>query len=101
RSIELEFHGDRPYLVRGGAYAALGDYAKALADFDAAAKIAPAHSFAFANRSAVYAKMGNIEKANADWDEAMRRDPTLREGRRETVDDPPKPPQRKKLSADD
>src|SRR5262249_169334 len=47
------------YTNRGMAHASLGEYAKALADYDTAAKLAPNNPRIFSQRSAVHAKMGH------------------------------------------
>jgi tetratricopeptide (TPR) repeat protein len=86
------------YTNRGMGHACLGEYTKALADYDIAARKSPGNPRVFSQRSAVYARMGNAEKAAADWATAQKLDPTLRLQQRRAIPDPPKAPERKKLS---
>jgi tetratricopeptide (TPR) repeat protein len=86
-------------MTRGAAYAQLGDYEKALADYDAAVKAAPNNWRVYEQRSALHAKMGNAAQEAKDWAEAKRLEPTLRVEDRPVFPDPPKPPERKKLTA--
>jgi tetratricopeptide (TPR) repeat protein len=101
RAIDLGTTQEHPYLNRGAASACLGDYPKALADYDAAYKIGPSKLQVLIQRSAVHAKAGNAEKAAADWAEARKLDPTLTDDRRAVIPDLPKPPERKKLTAEE
>jgi tetratricopeptide (TPR) repeat protein len=101
RAIELGLPRDSAYLSRAAAHACLGDYDKALADFNAAEKAAGDDPAVFLQRSALHIKMGNPKKAAADWEKAQRLDPTVQIGSRPALPDPPKPPERKKLTAEE
>lgn len=100
RAIELS-NGPDARLCRGGAYACLGDYKKALSDYKEAAKLGPNDWRVFDQRSAVHAKMGNTAKEMEDWAKAKRLNPSLRIEERVVLPDPPKAPQRKKLTPDE
>jgi tetratricopeptide (TPR) repeat protein len=52
-------------------------------------------------RSALHLKMGNPDKAAADWERAKKLDPALRLQDRPSFPDPPKPVERKKLTAEE
>ncbi|HEX5272020.1 MAG TPA: tetratricopeptide repeat protein, partial [Gemmataceae bacterium] len=97
-AIARGFPRHQPYMNRAAAHACLGEYDKALADYDAARRIAPEDVAVLLQRSALHAKMGDAEKAAADWKKAREMDPALQPESRPTIPDPPKPPQRKKLS---
>src|SRR5581483_6397286 len=102
RALELGDKRTSALLTRGAAFAYLGDYPKALADYARAAEMNPNDPRVFIQRSAVHARLGDEAKAAADWDRARelaKKD--IRPGDRPVIPDPPKPPERKKLTADE
>jgi tetratricopeptide (TPR) repeat protein len=98
RAIELGFKPPQAHQDRAAAYAHLGEYDKALADFTTAIQRAPNNPRVWFQRSALYIKMGEAAKATADWEKAHSLDPNLRLEERPAIPDPPKPPERKKLT---
>ena len=60
---------------RGIAYAKLGDYGRAVEDYDGAIKINPRCAEAYYNRGAAYAKLGDYRRAVEDYDRAIEIDP--------------------------
>lgn len=60
---------------RGNAYARIGDYDRAIADYDQAIRLNPALAVAFDNRGRLYSVKNQFERAIADYDEAIRLDP--------------------------
>ena len=60
---------------RGVAYRDKGDPDRAIADYDAAIRIAPKFAVAFSNRCNVYGARGDNDRAIADCSEAIRLDP--------------------------
>jgi tetratricopeptide (TPR) repeat protein len=63
------------YNDRGFSKMNRGDYAEAIADFDAAIRFMPDLAMAYDNRGIAYARMGQFEKAIADYDAALRLQP--------------------------
>lgn len=63
------------YNNRGLAYNKLGDYQKAIEDFDTALKINPSFFYTYVNRGIVYGKVGKFNEAIADFDSALRLKP--------------------------
>jgi serine/threonine-protein kinase len=101
RAIELGFKGPEAHRDRATAHANLGEYKEALTDYATALLLGPSHARIWLLRSALYVKMGDAAKAAADWEQARALNPALRIEDRPVVPDPPKPIQRKKLTADD
>ena len=60
---------------RGVAYAKLGNYGRAIEDYDRAIEINPQCADAYYNRGAAYAKLGNYRRAIEDYDRAIEIDP--------------------------
>ena len=60
---------------RGNAYAATGDFNRAIADYDQAILLNPTMATAFDNRGRAYSEQNQIERAIADYDEAIRLNP--------------------------
>ena len=69
-----------------------------LADYAAAEKIAPQDPRVFGDRSALHARMGDAAKEKADWATANQLDKSLHIEDRIVFPEPPKPPERKKLT---
>jgi lipoprotein NlpI len=63
------------YYNRGNALAGKGDHDGAIADYDAALKLAPANARAYNNRGTVYRDRGDSERALADFTEAVKLNP--------------------------
>jgi len=63
------------YYNRGNAHSAKGDFAAAIADYDAAIKLDPKNARALTNRGTAHSEKGDAEAAFADFDEAIKRDP--------------------------
>jgi Flp pilus assembly protein TadD len=61
--------------MRGGIYGALGDYEKAMADFDRAVELEPTHSKNFSERGVAWLNLGDHAAAIRDLDTAVRLDP--------------------------
>lgn len=64
------------YYERGNQQFELGDHAAAIADYDRALELDPAHARAYNNRGLAHAFVGNVEQALADYNAAIRVDPT-------------------------
>ena len=60
------------YYNRGNAYAAKGDQAAAIADYDEAIKLEPKNAFAFNNRGTAHSEKGESDAAIADFSEALK-----------------------------
>jgi len=60
---------------RGNAYATIGDYDRAIADYDQAIRLNPTMAAAFDNRGRLYSEKNQFERAIADYDEAIRLNP--------------------------
>ena len=101
QAIKLELGGPDALLCRAGAYGFLGDDLKALADYEQAAKVAPNNWHVYDQRSALHAKMGNTAKEKTDWAMVKKLDPTAKIEDRVVFAVPPKPPTRKKITAED
>ena len=65
----------KPYNNRGVAYASIGEYEKALADFDIALQINSNDEKTYYNRGEVYFQKKEYEKALADFENAIRINP--------------------------
>jgi tetratricopeptide (TPR) repeat protein len=98
RAIEYGNPTPEAHIVRATAYVFLGEYEKALKDFDTAAERAPGYPPIFSQRSVIHAKLGHTDLAAADWKKVKELDPGRPDDARPVIPDPPKPPQRKKLT---
>ena len=65
----------KEYLLRGNDYDNLGQYEKAIKDYDEAIRLDPQRAVAYYNRGFTYDNLGQYEKAIQDYDEAIRLDP--------------------------
>ncbi len=63
------------YFDRGVASFDLGQYERAIQDFDEAIRLNPEFATAYYNRGLAYADLGQYERAIQDWDEAIRFNP--------------------------
>jgi tetratricopeptide (TPR) repeat protein len=73
-----KFGGSRlafAYYNRGLAKLEMGDYDRAIADFDAAIRLDPASAAAFNNRGGAWYAKGDQDRAIADFDKAIQLDP--------------------------
>jgi len=68
-------HIPEAYNNRGAVYAGLGQYDRALADYERALAIDPDFSRALNNRGNAFQRIGDFEKARADFDRAINLDP--------------------------
>jgi len=64
------------YVNRGLAHDSMGEFDKAILDFNEAIHLDASHVFAFTNRGESYRKKGDYSKAIADSTEALRLDPS-------------------------
>jgi tetratricopeptide (TPR) repeat protein len=62
---------------RGNAYARIGDYDHAIADYDQAIRLNPTMALAFDNRGRAYSEKNQFERAIADYDQAIRLNPNF------------------------
>jgi tetratricopeptide (TPR) repeat protein len=67
----------RAAISRGGAFTAIGDPARAIADYTAALRLDPRASRAFNGRGLAYWRAGYLERAIADYTVALYLDPTF------------------------
>ena len=74
RAIELEPNSGT-YVERGRAHSALGNFDRALADFDHAIQLNPNHVAAFSMRGSAHRYMGNLDLAIADHNQAIHINP--------------------------
>ena len=63
------------YSNRGVAYGALGEYRRAIEDFDQALRLDPGDAIAYYNRGSLYSELGEHRRAIEDYDQALRLDP--------------------------
>jgi tetratricopeptide (TPR) repeat protein len=63
------------YVARGGAYAAKGQYDRAIEDFDQAIRLNPNYAEAFGRRGDAYFGKGQYDRAFEDFDHAIRINP--------------------------
>lgn len=64
------------YGDRGFAYYGLGQFEKAVDDYDEAIRLGANESFVFSNRALAHHELGQFDEAIEDYDEAIRLDPT-------------------------
>ena len=66
------------YSNRANAYSLLGQYDRALQDYDAALKIDPLNARIYANRGFVLLSQGKNAEADKDFQRAVELDPSLK-----------------------
>ena len=64
------------FLSRGNAYNGLGQYDRAIEDYDQAILLKPSYAKAFVNRGNAWLRKGDPDRAIQDYDEALRLDPS-------------------------
>lgn len=75
RALALVPDNAATLVLRGNAYASVGENGRALADLDRAAALAPDNPRAFMVRGLVKARLGDMQSAFADYDTALSIDP--------------------------
>jgi tetratricopeptide (TPR) repeat protein len=71
-------HGGKPafaYYNRGSAWLEMGEYARAIDDFDAAIRLDPSSAWTFNNRGSAWYAKGDLDRAMADFSQAVTLDP--------------------------
>jgi tetratricopeptide (TPR) repeat protein len=63
------------FASRGFAYANLGEYQKAIEDYDQAITLNPNNAISFGNRGLAYTNLGEYQKAINNYDQAIALDP--------------------------
>jgi tetratricopeptide (TPR) repeat protein len=75
-AIELQLDYAEAYIARGNAYKDLGQYQRAIEDYNEAIRLKP-DDVAFNNRGIAYTKLGQYQRAIEDYNEAIRLTPNL------------------------
>lgn len=73
--IEQNPRDANAYNLRGTAYGQIGDYQKAMDDFNTALKVNPDFPQAYANRALVFVRIEKYNRALADYDRALQINP--------------------------
>src|SRR4051812_34002193 len=68
-------HLARLYTRRGGAYQALGDAKRAVADYNESMRIDPSYPAAYSNRGNIWFHRGEFDRAIVDYNQAIKLDP--------------------------
>lgn len=76
-SISTNLDFTRAYQQRAAVYDWLGQYQKALSDYDYAIKLAPTNADLYVNRGITKGKTGKLNDAIADFDKAISLNPKL------------------------
>ena len=63
------------YIKRGNAYSYIGEYDKAIPDYDQAIKLKPHYAKAYYHRGVAYCKKREYDKAIKDYNEVIKREP--------------------------
>jgi tetratricopeptide (TPR) repeat protein len=80
KAVENDPNNTDNYYFRGESYFKLGEYSKAIQDFDASIAIKPYEYVGFLLRAKVYEKIGEHDKALQDSSKGMELGPHLAEG---------------------
>ena len=75
KAVALDSENVTAYVLRGLAYAALKDYARAIADYDRAIELNPEDATAYYNRGVAYADLKDYARAIADYERAIQLNP--------------------------
>ena len=67
------------YIKRGNAYSYIGEYDKAIADYDQAIKLKPHYAKAYYHRGVAYCKKREYDKAIKDYNAVIKREPDYAE----------------------
>ena len=67
------------YIKRGNAYSYIGEYGKAIADYDHAIKLKPNYAKAYYHRGVAYGEKREYNKAIKDYNEVIKREPDYAE----------------------
>lgn len=67
------------YIKRGNAYSYIGEYTKAIADYDMAIALKPEYPKAYYRRGVAYARNAEYAKAITDYNEVIQREPKYAE----------------------
>ena len=65
----------------------MGDYTRAMFDYNKAIQLNPKYAGGYADRGNVYYSMQNYEKALLDWKQAIAIDPSLEKNFKKWIDD--------------
>ncbi len=71
---------------RGAAYHRLGDYKKALADYQAAIRLNPSDDVPHYNRGLIYQDLGDVWNADTEYAAAIRLNPKAADARRRSIE---------------
>jgi lipoprotein NlpI len=80
KAIDADAKDSRGYLLRGGAYAALRQHDKAIADFTKCLELDPKRALAYQHRGSEQFKLGHIRESLADFDAYLQRNPKAAPG---------------------
>jgi tetratricopeptide (TPR) repeat protein len=68
----IQIAPDMGYCNRGIAYGGMGDFERAISDFESVMRIVPEHGLAYYYRGIIYGKTGDFDRAISDFDTALR-----------------------------
>ena len=68
------------YNNRGRGYMGLGEYDRAISDYNKTAELDPTYIFAYGNRANVYIRLGEYDRALVDLNSAIEQDPHFASG---------------------
>lgn len=75
KAIELNSHNADAYYKRGDAYDEVGEYGRAITDYNKVIELNPNHVDAYYKRGCAYGDTGEYEKAIADYSTSISLDP--------------------------